>query len=254
MLRRMVTTTGLWLLCIVSSTCGSATRSPTSPDVVQTQPPRPNLTFTLSGVVRDRFGVPIQAAQIRCCERTTNAVAASTDSNGRYVLAGLSGPITVVIEAWGFASMELPLDVSADDRTQDVMLQSNVEIKPGNPLALEIRVGENAYGTIAWDDNFRTCSDLGPVQTLRGPCQVVRVDIPEPGTLHATVEWSGGAQIGFAVFDDWSWPGTLATKCCQSGEAFDVRTSGAAWIHVHLQAPSPGVVQSFIVRTGFTRD
>lgn len=149
--------------------------------------------------------------------------------------------------------MELPLDISAN-RTRDITLQSNVEIKPGNPSGLEIRVGENAYGSIAWDDNFRTCSGLGPFQTLRGPCQVVTVDIPGPGTLHATLEWSGGAQIGFAIFDDGSWPGTLATKCCQSGEAFDVPASGTAWIYVHLQAPSPGVVQSFIVRTGFTHD
>jgi hypothetical protein len=78
--------------------------------------------------------------------------------------------------------------------------------------------------------------------------------MPGTGTLHATLEWSGGVEIGFTIFDDGSWPGTLATKCCQSGEAFDVHTSHAAWIFVHLQAPSLGAVQPFIVRTGFKKD
>jgi len=208
----------------------------------------------LSGLVQDRFSVPIPGTQIRCCDGNADAPPRTTaDQNGHYVLEGLSGTITIRLDAWGFESTERHIDMSAD-RSQNITLQSNVEIKPGDPSSLRISVGENAYGSIAWDDNFKTCSDLGPFQTLRGPCQFVRVDIPGTGTLHATLEWSGGAGMGFTVFDDWSWPGTLATRCCQSGEAFDVHTSGSAWIYVHLQAPSPGTVQSFVVRTGFMRD
>jgi hypothetical protein len=118
MLAAMRRATGLWLLLVMSS-CGGEERSlplaPTVPTVPNVPSPPVGPTFTLSGVVTERFsGRPVQGAKVWVFPlslmgrswppaglRTT-----PSDGAGRYTISGLPslGPVWVsTAQTWGDA-------------------------------------------------------------------------------------------------------------------------------------------------------
>jgi Carboxypeptidase regulatory-like domain len=105
-------------------------RSPTSPNRVS-PPAQP--VYSLTGVVTEPVGVPVEGATVTVVDGPYKGKASSTDSAGHYALIGVDGSFTVQVDKDGYTSSTKPVTVPQ-------ILALDVEI---TPLAISGNIGGN---------------------------------------------------------------------------------------------------------------
>ncbi len=111
-------------------------RSPTSPNRVAA-PAQP--VFSLTGVVTEPVGVPVEGAKVTVVDGPYKGKSSLTDSAGHYALIGVDGSFTVQVDKDGYASSTKPVTIPQ-------ILALDVEI---TPLAISGNIGGNWTVTFA---------------------------------------------------------------------------------------------------------
>jgi hypothetical protein len=146
--------------------------TPTATARVTITPPG---TFVVSGRVREPGSGPLQ--DVRVSESTSGASTLS-QRNGEYALGGLTNT-ALTFEREAFEPVALTTTPNAED---DVPMQR----------VIRIAAGETASTTLAPHDmNYEVAPG-----TSCYPCRLIRVVVPEAGTLEARLRWTlGGASL-----------------------------------------------------------
>jgi Carboxypeptidase regulatory-like domain len=83
-------------------------RSPTSPNRVA---PPGSPVYSLTGVVTEPVGVPVEGATVTVADGPHKGTSSFTDSAGHYALIGVDGSFTVQVDKDGYASSTKPVTV-----------------------------------------------------------------------------------------------------------------------------------------------
>ena len=190
----------LLLLSVVAGMSCGGSDSPTNPTP---PPPPPPSTFTLSGGVTESeptTGNKIQGATVAVVDGANAGKTATADSAGNYQITNVvAGAFNVKASASGYQDATRPVTVSANT-TLTIAL---------NPTPRTVTT-ERA-GTVSGGDT--PCSD----GTSEKGCKILTLDIHNPGTLEATLEW----EIPATDLDLTLWRGN--TLLADSRDEFSLR-------------------------------
>jgi Carboxypeptidase regulatory-like domain len=105
-------------------------RSPTSPNRV---PPSASPVYSLTGVVTEPVGVPVEGATVTVVDGPYKGKSSFTDSAGHYALIGVDGSFTVQVDKDGYTSATKPVTVPQ-------LLALDLEL---TPLVISGNIGGN---------------------------------------------------------------------------------------------------------------
>lgn len=141
------------LLSVVLLSCGGEPKTPAAPS-----PALPTVTYTVSGMVRDALGTPLEAARVSMAiplSKTGPSFSTETDATGRYrgnLAAG--SHYTLYAQRPGFENFyRTDVSISADTLLDDVTLRPGVQVSgkvseagvgPLDDATIEVVSGPNA--------------------------------------------------------------------------------------------------------------
>jgi hypothetical protein len=112
-------------VAVAGSACDGNPSRPSKPEPMPTEQ-----GHRLTGLVTEPVGLPLLNAKVTVGAGTPEERSASTATNGRYILIGLTGPQTVVVSADGYVAVtrqvSMDLDVVLDAEMHPVVPASNI--------------------------------------------------------------------------------------------------------------------------------
>lgn len=188
-------------VAIAGMSCGGS-ETPTNPTPTPPPPPTPS-TFTLSGGVTESEPTTsnkIAGATVAFVDGANAGKTATADSAGNYQITNvLAGAFTVRAGAAGYQEATRPVTISADTSLTIAL----------NPTPRNVTT--DSSGTVSGGDT--PCSD----GTSEKGCKILMLDIHNPGTLEATLEWENPT----TDLDLTLWRGT--TLLADSRDEFSLR-------------------------------
>lgn len=194
-----------------ATACGGGPRTPTSPTPLFPNPDTPisGGAGTLSGTVRDYAGKTLPGIKVSLgySDPTVSPDSITSDQAGHYQFR-VRGAVTVSAEAEGFYGDSHKLSVNAD-LIQDLELMPPIAIAAGQSVTADLHAGPHS-------SICRTIFEL--VGGESDPCRGVTVTTHQPGTLEATLEWSGPPGLALSErVSPFGFPVYGPTACCDPG-------------------------------------
>jgi hypothetical protein len=191
------------------------------------QPVPPTTSYTVSGVVRTRAGIPVAGARVVVLGQA-GSISTTTDGSGNYSIAGVEAsfdrmsPLLSASSAGYFTDVEF-----ADSAYLPIVKDTKVDFRlaPVAPISLgEVIQGRSPVGD-------RVCSHWGYGASA---CQRFALAAPASGTLEVTIsapqfefDFDIVAPDGTFALYDGSWRGPLSVSIpVVAGATYEIRVIG----------------------------